>query len=39
MKKLVKKNKNQYDAKKVKLYNAGEGNNCKCNGGKDNCNC
>ena len=39
MKKLIKKNKMNYDSKKVKLYNASEGNNCKCNAAKDNCNC
>ncbi len=38
-KKLIKKSKIKYDKNMVKLYNSSEGNNCKCNAGKDNCNC
>lgn len=37
MKKLIKKRKFERDFRKVNLYRAGEGNNCKCGG--DNCNC
>lgn len=37
MKKLVKKTKRVIDSKKLKLYKAGEGNNCTCGG--NNCNC
>lgn len=39
MKRLIKKSKIKYEPKKVELYNSNEGNNCKCNAGKDNCNC
>ncbi len=39
MKKLVKKSKHLYETKKAKLYNSSEGNNCKCNAGRDNCSC
>lgn len=44
--KLVKKNKNAFDMKKVRLYVTSEGNNCKCKGVSNhncnathNCNC
>ncbi|MBQ8392457.1 MAG: hypothetical protein IJX51_01665 [Clostridia bacterium] len=38
-KKLFKKTNCKVDTKKVRLYNAPEGNNCKCNNKKDNCSC